>query len=184
MDKKTRIGLVAAVCTLVGAGAATHYAWREGMIPAHILAAHPRAPLPENFLAALKADHSATRYLKPVCLNLRLGTVRQEDRTGRAGMAHQPYPGWDVISVAQVPSQSGQRVGPLTQALDALAQAKLYAASESETAGDAGARYKVKDYSLTIAGSTGGGGGRQDPQHACRNALPHRSSLPAVARYQ
>lgn len=152
MGKHARIGLVAAVVTLIAAGAAAHYAWREGMIPAHIVAAHPRAPLPENFLAVLKADRSATRYLKPVCLNLRLGTVRQEDRSGRAGMTQQPYPGWDVISVAQVPSQNGQRVGALTQALDALVQAKLYAISESETTGDAGARYKVKNYALTLAG--------------------------------
>lgn len=152
MNKKAKIAMVAGLCVLLAGATATHYAWQEGLIPTNVLAAHPRAPLPENFVAALRADSSIAKSIKPVCLRPHLASTRKLDHMGIPGLPHQSYPGWDMVSIAQVPGESGQRIDQLTQALDALAQAKLYTASETEHVDDSGARYGMKHYSLSLAG--------------------------------
>jgi hypothetical protein len=143
------------VALVVALGAAFFYAWQDGLIPTSVLPAHPRAPLPENFLAALTASPTVTQSLRPACVRLNLHAGRPIDRMGRPGFQYQRVPGWDVLVIAQVPGESGQRIGNLTQALDALAKAGLYTVSDTETDDGAGGTLPAKTYALTLAGWTG-----------------------------
>lgn len=133
-------------------GGGFYYAWQEGLVPANVVRPHPRAPLPENFLATLKASPVVTQSLRPVCVRMNLYTGRDIDRMGRPGLAYMRVPGWDVVVIAQVPGESGQRVGNLTQALNALAKAGIYTAADSETDDGAGGKLPARSYSLTLAG--------------------------------
>lgn len=148
--RKTAALAVAGVLLALGAGG--YYAWQEGMVPASVIAPHPRAPLAENFLATLQRSAPVAQSLRPACLRLNLHAGRDIDRMGRIGLAHQRMPGWDVIVVAQVPGSAGQRIGKLTEALDALAKAGIYSATEAETEDTAGEKVPARAYSLTFAG--------------------------------
>ncbi|MGH8617951.1 MAG: hypothetical protein ACREUW_09685 [Burkholderiales bacterium] len=155
MNKKIAIAAAGGVAVAAALGGGVYYAWQEGLIPASVVRPHPRAPLPENFLATLKASPAVTQSLRPACVRVGLHTGREIDRMGRPGLAYQRVPGWDVLVIAQVPGESGQRIGNLTQALDALAKAGLYAASNTETDDGAGGKLPAKVYALTLAGWTG-----------------------------
>lgn len=152
MTKRSGIWLVFGCLLLAGGLSGVYYAWQEGHIPASVLPPHPRAPLPQNFLTTLQASRTAAQALRPACVRLNLYTSREIDRMGRPGLSHMRMPGWDVIVIAQVPGESGQRVGTLTQALTALAKAGLYAVSDDETDDGAGNKLPAKKYTLTFAG--------------------------------
>jgi hypothetical protein len=154
MNRKIAIAMAGAAAVVAALGGGAYYAWQEGLIPASVIRPHPRAPLPENFLAALKASPAVMQSLRPACLRMSLYTSRDIDRMGRPGLTYQRVPGWDVLTIAQVPGESGQRIGNLTQALDALAKAGLYAVSDTETDDGAGGKLPAKTYSLTLAGWT------------------------------
>jgi len=154
MSRTTVIAAAGALGLAAALGGGFYYAWEEGMIPASLVSPHPRAPLPENFLATLKASPAVTLSLRPVCVRMNLHTGREIDRMGRPGLAHQRVPGWDVLVIAQVPGEGGQRIGNLTQALDALAKAGIYSARDTEADDGAGGKLPAKAYSLTFAGWT------------------------------
>ena len=122
MSNRARIAAALGFVFVVALAGGFYYAWQDGLIPASVIKPHPRAPLPENFLATLKASSAVTQSLRPVCVRMNLYTGRDIDRMGRPGLAHQRVPGWDVLVIAQVPGEGGQRIGNLTQALDALAK--------------------------------------------------------------
>src|SRR5437868_12174661 len=97
MTKRSGIWMLCGCLLLAGALSGVYYAWQEGYIPASVLKPHPRAPLPENFLATLQGSRVATQTLRPSCLLLNLYTTREIDRMGRPGLSHMRMPGWDVI---------------------------------------------------------------------------------------
>ena len=99
MHKNIKLAIAGAV--LAAAGGGFYFAWQESMIPANVVKPHPRAPLPENFLATLQDSAAVAQTLKPACLRLNIYVGREIDRMGRAGLQHQRVPGWDVITIAQ-----------------------------------------------------------------------------------
>lgn len=150
MNRHLKLAVLGVIFAALGGGA--YYAWQEGLIPASIIRQHPRAPLPENFLATLQNSAAVAPTLRPACVRLSLHVGREIDRMGRAGMHHQRLPGWDVITIAQVPGDGGQRVGNMTQALTALAKAGIYAMSDTEVEDKDGNKLPAKSFALTLAG--------------------------------
>jgi hypothetical protein len=150
MHRNIKIAIAGVAIAALAAGG--WYAWVEGMVPASLVKPHPRAPLPENFLTTLQNSAAVTQSLKPACVRLQLNVGREIDRMGRAGMQHQRLPGWDVITIAQVPGDGGQRVGNMTQALSALAKAGLYTMSDTEVEDKDGNKLPAKSFALTLAG--------------------------------
>jgi hypothetical protein len=67
-------------------------------------------------------------------------------------MQHQRLPGWDVITIAQVPGDGGQRVGNITEAMGALAKAGLYTMTDTEVEDKDGNKLPAKSFALTLAG--------------------------------
>lgn len=152
MNKKKAILAACAVLGTAAIGAGAYWAWVEGHIPASYVTPHPRAPLPENFLATLQGSAAVAQMLRPSCARLSLYTGREIDRMGRPGLQHQRVPGWDVMTIAQVPGDGNARIGNLTQVLDALVQAKFYAVSDSEIDDGNGGKLPSRTYVLTPAG--------------------------------
>lgn len=152
MNNKAKIAAAGGFVFLALLAGGFYYAWVDGLIPASVVTPHPRAPLPENFLATLKASPAVALSLRPACVRVGLHTGRDIDRMGRPGLAHQRVPGWDVMVIAQVPGDGGQRIGSLTQALDALVKAGIYSVSDTETEDSTGGKLPAKAYALTFAG--------------------------------
>lgn len=152
MNRKSLIGAVCGFALLAALGAGAYLAWQDGLIPSSVLKPHPRAPLSENFLATLKASPAVAEALRPACVRMNLYTNREVDRMGRPGLSHQRVPGWDVIVIAQVPSEGGQRISNMTQALEALAKGGIYSVTDTETDDGAGGKLPAKAYALTFAG--------------------------------
>ena len=142
-----RLALGVALLAVLGG---VYFAWQEGMIPASIVKPPPRAPVPQNFLATLKASPFVTHSLRPGCLNLNPMPIRGADRTGRPGLRYQRMPGWGVQLVAQPPAEGG--VGNLAPLLDALVKAGIYTVSDAEGDDGAGNPMPAKAYTLTTAG--------------------------------
>ena len=137
---------IALLAVVVG----VYFAWQEGLIPASIVKPPPRAPVPQNFLATLKASPVVAHSLRPACLNLDPMPVRGADRAGRPGLRHLRMPGWGVLLVAQPPSEGG--IGNLAPLLDALTKAGIYAVSDAESDDGVGNPVPAKAYTLTTAG--------------------------------
>ena len=80
-----------AVAALVAALAGgVWHGWREGWIPTSLVPAHPRAPLAENFLAAMQAAPAANDAKDP-CFELPMQRLREIPLGGRAlGMRRSP----------------------------------------------------------------------------------------------
>jgi hypothetical protein len=143
-----RLALGVALLAVIGGA---YFAWQEGLVPASIVEPPPRAPVPQNFLATLKASPAVAHSLRPACLNLNPMPIRVADRSGRPGLRYQRMPGWGVLLVAQSPAEGGGNLVPL---LDALAKAGLYTTSDVEGDYGAGNPITTKAYTLTTAGWT------------------------------
>lgn len=142
-----RLALGVALLAVIGG---VYFAWQEGQIPASIVKPPPRAPVPQNFLATLKASPVVAHSLRPACLSLNPMPIRGADRTGRPGLRYQRMPGWGVQLVAQPPAEGG--VGNLGPLFDALAKAGIYTVSDVEGDDGAGNPMPAKAYMLTTAG--------------------------------
>ncbi len=152
MNNRAIFAIVFGLAFVASLAGGFYYAWQNGVIPVSIIKPHPRAPVPENFLATLKASPTVMQSLRPACVRVNLYSGRSVDRMGRPGLVHQRVPGWDVMVIAQVPGESGQRIGNLTQVLDALVKAGIYTTSDTETDDGTGGKLPARAYALTFAG--------------------------------
>jgi len=147
-------GIVAASAAVTAAaiGAGLYFAWQGGYLPAALIKPPARAPLPQNFIAALEADPAAMRTLPPTCIRVNPQVMRSVDRMGRPGLAYQAVPGWGVITIAQVPGERRQGAGDEAGLLGLLVQSDLYSVTDTEVDDPAGGTLPARTYSLTRAG--------------------------------
>jgi hypothetical protein len=151
LNNKIKLGVACGFLFVVSC-LGLYFAWQEGLIPTSVIRPHPRAPVPENFLGTLTSSAVVAQSLRPMCVRLNLHSGRDIDRMGRPGLQHQRVPGWDMLVIAQVPGDNGQRIGSLSQALDALVKANIYSVRDIESEDAAGGKLPAHAYTLTTAG--------------------------------
>jgi len=137
-----------AVAALVAALAGgVWHGWREGWIPTSVLPAHPRAPLPENFLSAMQAVPAADDAKDP-CFELPMQRLR-EIPLGRAGLGYEEVAGLASLSL---PAAALLAKPDLVKALDLLATADVYKVTDGEYTTDEGDRRMGRTWMLTLRG--------------------------------
>ncbi|MCX7197814.1 MAG: hypothetical protein NTW37_07455, partial [Proteobacteria bacterium] len=138
------VGVLALVAALAGA---TFHGWREGWIPTSVLPAHPRAPLPENFLSAMQAVPPADDPDAP-CFKLPMQRLR-ETTLGREGLAYQEVAGLASMSL---PSDGLRKDAEIMKALDLLVAAGVYKGIDGEYTTEAGEKFTGRTWMLTLQG--------------------------------
>jgi len=141
------VGAVALVASLTGGA---WHGWREGWIPTSILPAHPRAPLPENFLAAIRAHPELTRQSGQPCVRMPLDTLPGTTR-GREGLEYDQVlhlaPG--LASVAMARREDGS-LPEGARVLDAMTG--FFNAVDGEVPTHEGTRAPGRRWTLTFDG--------------------------------
>lgn len=141
------VGAVALVATLTGGA---WHGWREGWIPTSVLPAHPRAPLSENFLAAIRAHPELTRQGGQPCVRMPLDTLPGTTR-GRDGLEYDQVlhlaPG--LASVAMARREDGS-LPEGARVLDAMTG--FFNAVDGEVPTHEGTRAPGRRWTLTFDG--------------------------------
>lgn len=147
MRLKWVIALVALAGVLVLA-AGSWLAWRQGLIPSDWIEPPPSAPVPGNFLAALRADRTVAARIEPPCLPLPMHT-EVEDRRGWPGLAFAPVAGFASVGLLR---GEGGALPRHSAALELLARNGLLTATDGPV--DAGSRGELpgRTYTLSFEG--------------------------------
>lgn len=145
--RRTVLILASAVALVAMLAGGTWHAWREGWVPTSVLPAHPRAPLPENFLAAMQAAPAADDKDDP-CVELPMKRFR-DSPLGRAGLGYVEVAGLASLSL----STDALRAMPEgVKALDLLVTAGVYKGTDGAFMSDAGERLTGRTWMLTPRG--------------------------------
>ncbi|MFN7753269.1 MAG: hypothetical protein ACK5TE_13475 [Pseudomonadota bacterium] len=147
------IGIALGAAVLAGALAGGGwYAWQAGWIPGAWIPPHPRAPLPENFLATINAHPESTRQGAQPCVRVPLDMLRST-LPGREGLEYDQVlhlvPG--LASAAMVVREDG-KLPEGSRVLDAMAKAGFFQAADGEISTDAGQRLQGRRWTLGFEG--------------------------------
>ena len=143
------LGAAALAGALAGGG---WYAWQAGWIPGAWIPPHPRAPLPENFLAAINTHPESTRQGAQPCVRVPLDMLPTTLR-GREGLEYDQglhlVPG--IASAAMLVREDG-KLPEGSRVLDAMAKAGFFRAADGEISTDAGQRLPGRRWTLGFEG--------------------------------
>lgn len=146
--RRNALVLAGAAALIAGLAGGAWHGWREGWIPTSVLPAHPLAPLPENFLAAIQAA-PAIQTARVPCIWLPMRRLREVD-LGRSGLMHVPdVAGLDAVSLPETVVRSASDV---VKALDLLVGAGIYRQTDGEYVTQSGERTQGRTWSLTTQG--------------------------------
>jgi hypothetical protein len=143
-----RLKWVIALVTLAGVlvlAAGSWLAWRQGLIPSDWIEPPPSAPVPGNFLAALRADRTVAARIEPPCLPLPMHT-EVEDRRGWPGLTYAPVAGFASVGLLRGEAGALPRHSAV---FELLARNGLVTATDGPV--DAGSRGELPGRTYTLS---------------------------------